>query len=471
MARKLLVVGMLMATNSSEDIMQVLAVMGVVVVAVLLQLYFRPYAQDRFNSLECFSLASTLLVLYLCAFFLLDDLDTTSKQALSLFIVLVYVLTLAGFVYSMVAEVWRHSLRILDTDGDGQVTREEVRAWLSLTLGGPLSRLVAFVAAPRGKRQRDVSGGGGGSPPNVSGGGGGAVSGKVALAPSPPVSPTRVSLPMPSSSPPPPPPPALQWIPPPGQLKRPPPSPPQAPQVPSTSPPPVAAAAGGGEPVYDSRTAVLEMQFSQELIPTVSVTPSAAPVGGGGAAADGADGAGASYDAAGRPNGSFFAEPPPPAAAATALPRRVPSCGLGAASGGVGGGDSHLIDIEAGGLPGSTASAAETAAVLAAPGGGLPEGAARDGARGSGGPSLAAAAAVAESRSGSRRGMGSRGGASGSVGGASGEGGGGGGGSGDGPRSTAALVLQGSRSGSPATGGGDGGGGGGGAAGSPATLR
>ncbi|GFR39670.1 hypothetical protein Agub_g141 [Astrephomene gubernaculifera] len=174
MLRKLLVVGLLIVTNSEDDIVQVLSVLGVVVFAGALHAVCRPFETPRFNRLESLSLGATALILYLSCFFLVD-LPDRAKEGLSVIIVLINVGMLGWFCYCVAIEAWSYTVRVLDTDGDGKVTQAEVRAWLREKLGGPLAGLVGWVAAKgRGKG----SGGGGGGEGDGDGGKDGGEDGK-----------------------------------------------------------------------------------------------------------------------------------------------------------------------------------------------------------------------------------------------------------------------------------------------------
>ncbi len=55
-------------------------VLGVVLVAGSAQIVYRPYKRARFNRMERVSLATTALILYLCVFFCVDSLSSTTQQ-------------------------------------------------------------------------------------------------------------------------------------------------------------------------------------------------------------------------------------------------------------------------------------------------------------------------------------------------------------------------------------------------------
>ncbi|GIL65853.1 hypothetical protein Vafri_19500, partial [Volvox africanus] len=422
MARKLLVVGVMLATNSADDITQVLAVMGVVVIAGLLQLYVRPYALDRFNTLENTSLASTLLILYLCCFFLMSDITDTTQKVISVLILGVNAATIGWFVYCLAIEAYRYGVQMLDSDGDGRVSKEEVNEWLRLTLGKPVARVVAFVAARQLRPKVQPPG---------DGSNGGAVS--VAWRPGTEIgmAPTATAPISPSSQPPPPlvvlgqPSPSAPSLPPPFAAvpsAAPPMLPQQQPWIsgptvatqarvsppslqlpqPSTLPPPPPPPAPtqvvvlqSDEPADSSFTVVTYMQSPQDILPVDSI-PASPPSGDSAiaatspkAAGGNANGNGSGLYSARRSSG---ANPDVSTAAScrqvsngTAYGVLAPGSGAAVPAATICSGTSNaerIGSIEAGGLQGRTASgqgdrsptpsgaaaAAVAAALLAAPG-------------------------------------------------------------------------------------------------------
>eukprot|EP00198_Chlamydomonas_reinhardtii_P000814 XP_001690149.1 predicted protein [Chlamydomonas reinhardtii] len=142
MLRKLCAVGLLILTSSQDDIIQVLSVLGVVVAALTAQVMCKPYVYERFNKLERASLVATSLILYLCCFFLVTNLSDTAREVLSVIIAIINVGMLVWFGYCLAVEAWRYAVRVLDADGDGKVTKGEVRMFLAQTLGAPLAKLL-----------------------------------------------------------------------------------------------------------------------------------------------------------------------------------------------------------------------------------------------------------------------------------------------------------------------------------------
>ncbi|PNW88696.1 hypothetical protein CHLRE_01g040650v5 [Chlamydomonas reinhardtii] len=152
MLRKLCAVGLLILTSSQDDIIQVLSVLGVVVAALTAQVMCKPYVYERFNKLERASLVATSLILYLCCFFLVTNLSDTAREVLSVIIAIINVGMLVWFGYCLAVEAWRYAVRVLDADGDGKVTKGEVRMFLAQTLGAPLAKLVSWLAHPTAKK-------------------------------------------------------------------------------------------------------------------------------------------------------------------------------------------------------------------------------------------------------------------------------------------------------------------------------
>ncbi|KAG2448500.1 hypothetical protein HYH02_006391 [Chlamydomonas schloesseri] len=152
MLRKLCAVGLLILTSSQDDIIQVLSVLGVVVVALTAQVMCKPYVYERFNKLERTSLVATSLILYLCCFFLVSNLSDTAREVLSVIIAVINVGMLVWFGYCLAVEAWRYAVRVLDSDGDGKVTKGEVRQFLAQTLGAPLAKLISWLVHPAAKK-------------------------------------------------------------------------------------------------------------------------------------------------------------------------------------------------------------------------------------------------------------------------------------------------------------------------------
>ncbi|KAG2444938.1 hypothetical protein HXX76_001674 [Chlamydomonas incerta] len=213
MLRKLCAVGLLILTSSQDDIIQVLSVLGVVVAALTAQVMCKPYVYERFNKLERTSLAATSLILYLCCFFLVTNLSDTARQVLSVIIAVINVGMLVWFGYCLAVEAWRYAVRVLDSDGDGKVTRGEVRQFLAQTLGAPLAKLVSWLATPtaktpakgqHAKRSSAAAAAPGAAQANGPAAAGGPGGGSAPASPlrQPPASPLRQAL-----APPPPPPP------------------------------------------------------------------------------------------------------------------------------------------------------------------------------------------------------------------------------------------------------------------------
>lgn len=115
-------------TTRARAARQVLCVLGVVAGALAAQLACRPFALERMNGLECVSLAATLSSLYLCCFFLVEDLAQPAKELLSMLVVAINVLAISYFVYRLAAELYTWTVQIVDSDGDGKVRVRHVPA-------------------------------------------------------------------------------------------------------------------------------------------------------------------------------------------------------------------------------------------------------------------------------------------------------------------------------------------------------
>ncbi|GAX80519.1 hypothetical protein CEUSTIGMA_g7957.t1 [Chlamydomonas eustigma] len=151
MLRKLLVV---VVSVFLTDIFQAqLMTLNVIIVAALaLQIFFKPYKAARMNLLEANSLICAAITFYTSSVFMVPGLSPMTQNGLSIIILVVNLFFLVYALRAFVLEFYDHVVNLLDTDKDGNVSKEEIIGYLRSNMGfmgPPLAAVASAIVKSR----------------------------------------------------------------------------------------------------------------------------------------------------------------------------------------------------------------------------------------------------------------------------------------------------------------------------------
>ncbi|GMH32199.1 hypothetical protein BSKO_00033 [Bryopsis sp. KO-2023] len=145
MLRKFLVVTVLVFLSSIGLELQLLAALGVVILAMVLQVIYNPYELWQMDILERLSLYATAFTLYIAMFYMINNISYTVKILLSLVLLFANVAVLAYFLVNIFREFIFGTVSKIDF---------QKRQLIEQKLGKTGTRLLKFVETVRDLRQK-----------------------------------------------------------------------------------------------------------------------------------------------------------------------------------------------------------------------------------------------------------------------------------------------------------------------------
>lgn len=126
MARKFVLVVVVVFLSTVGVAVQILVALGTIIFATFGQLIMGPFRLPRLEALERFSLYGNAILLYLAMFFEIPGVSSSAQTILAFLLVIVNVFVMAKIILAFVREHVASFLKLLDTDKDGWITPEDV---------------------------------------------------------------------------------------------------------------------------------------------------------------------------------------------------------------------------------------------------------------------------------------------------------------------------------------------------------
>ncbi|GAX73318.1 hypothetical protein CEUSTIGMA_g772.t1 [Chlamydomonas eustigma] len=126
MLRKLLIILVVVFLVTYGNVMQVVVALGIIIVAMVVQMIMDPYRLERMEFLERISLYGNTLLLYLSLLYTQSTFTGTSQTILGLALVVVNVLVVAFLLFHYAREWLRGKISKLDRTNGGFVSEEDI---------------------------------------------------------------------------------------------------------------------------------------------------------------------------------------------------------------------------------------------------------------------------------------------------------------------------------------------------------
>lgn len=149
--RKLALVMITVFAASVDALLQLLGVLFVAVLALAVQIIFKPYQLKRMNFLEMATLIAICITFYAFCILQINTLNNAAQIAIAVLVLIVNFGVILLLVLAAAAEFKDSVFKMFDEDHDGQVNRADVQKYLRENLWGWLawmSKPLSYVIIP-----------------------------------------------------------------------------------------------------------------------------------------------------------------------------------------------------------------------------------------------------------------------------------------------------------------------------------